>query len=84
MDEFSSTHYNFVKNPKQSNLQRTIDKAVVRNDTGNLIVRQCKPQLHEKRVQTRSTQEFNGKTVGDILSRLQENKRLYKMIMDKD
>ena len=68
---------------KLCNTQDAINKAVIRNNTGNYVVRQCKPQLHENRAKTRSVQEFNGQTVHDILSRLQQNQRLYRMIMDK-
>lgn len=66
-----------------SNTAYTIDNAVVRNDTGNLVVRQCHPKIHTEVKQTRQKQEFNGNTVVDILNRLQLRKSLYKIVMDK-
>lgn len=32
---------------------------------------------------SRHVQEFNGKTVVDILNKLKQNKNLYKMVMNK-
>ena len=76
MNDYSSTHYNFVDRPRQSNTSRTVDKAVIRNDTGNLQVRQCNPKIKTVRVDTLNKRTQDNKTVGDILNRLKFNNQL--------
>lgn len=55
--------------PRDSHTQQAIDKAVIRNDTGNLVIYQCHGKLTTKSVLTDARKAFNNKTVGDLLNR---------------
>lgn len=68
---------------KQSNYQATIDQAVIRNDIGRLQVHLCQGKITEERQQTRQQQDFNNKTVGDILNRLQYNNLIRSKVINK-
>lgn len=81
MNEYSSTHYNFVDRPRQSNTSSTIDKAVIRNDTGNLQVWGCSGKTHTEVATTRNRQEFNKKTVGDLINEFNNKKRIKKIVL---
>jgi hypothetical protein len=67
MNDYSSTNYRFVDNPRKSNFSDTIDKAVVRNDTGNLQVYQCRGVLHKEKCVTQNQKDFNNKTISDCM-----------------
>ena len=79
--DYSSTHYNFVKNPKRSNTQCTIDKAVIRDETGKLRVYQCHGKTQTVVVKTANRQAFDQKTVGDVLNRLRMNNTIRKIVL---
>jgi hypothetical protein len=66
--------------PKQSNVGRTADIAPVRLENGRMVIRQCRANLHEEQATSRNITEFNRKTVGDILERLQKNRQIYTIV----
>jgi hypothetical protein len=66
---------------KNSNYQATINSAVIRNDIGRLQVHLCHGKITEERQLTRQQQDFNNKTVGDILNRLQYNNSIRAKIL---
>lgn len=65
-NDYSSTHYNFVDRPRQSNFSNTMRKAVVRDDVGRYMVRQCHPKIRYQAPVCQNGKDFNNKTVEDI------------------
>ena len=66
--------------PKQSNVGRTADIAPVRLENGRWLFRCCRPKLRTEQPASRNIVEFNRKTVGDILKRLQKNRNLLTIV----
>jgi hypothetical protein len=80
MNDYSITHYNFVNNPRQSNTSRTVNKAVIRNDTGNLQVWQCRGKLREVPRVSLNKQAFNDRTVGDLLNQFKQRMTVINIV----
>lgn len=78
--DYSSTNPRFVENPRRSRTQQTIDKAVVRNDTGNLQVYQCQGKIKTETVATANRVAFNRKTVGDLLNKQKMQKDILRIV----
>ena len=68
---------------KNSNVASTVLRSVIRDEIGHLRVRQCMSKLHEKRVASRHVIEFNAKTKGDILNKLQYANLLRSIVRPK-
>lgn len=69
--------------PKNSNYQRTILNSVIRDSTGRLKVRQCRPKIHYHTVKTQQRIAFERLTVGDITNKLRTNNQLRDIILHK-
>ena len=65
---------------KVSNVQQTINKAVIRDDIGHYKLRQCHPRITNQRQQSQHTIAFNRKTIGDITNKLQFNNLLRSIV----
>ena len=59
------------------------DKAIIRDDIGHLRLRQCTPKLHVDKATSQHIKDFNRKTTGDILNRLQFNNLLRSIVLNK-
>ena len=66
--------------PRKSNIAYTSDIAPVRLENGRMVIRQCRANLHEEHATSRNITEFNRKTVGDILERLQKNNHIRSIV----
>lgn len=74
---------NYVKNPKCSNTQVTIDKTVIRDDTGNYRVYQCHSKITTEPVLSGNTISFLNKTVGDCLNLYKRRLASIKTVYNK-
>lgn len=63
-----------------SHTQYAINLAVVRDEIGKLRVYQCHSVLHNEKYKSLAGRDFDNKTVGDILNRLQNNNNLRKIV----
>lgn len=74
-----------MKNNKRESLHEdsvsaVITRGVIRDETGNLRIRQCHPKLSTDKARSRQVIAFNDKTVGDILGKLKLNADLRRIV----
>lgn len=64
----------------EDSVSAVIRTAVIRDETGNLRIRQCHPKVSTDKARSRAVITFNDKTVGDILNKLRFNSSLRKIV----
>lgn len=62
--------------PQTNNTLRVVVNCPVRIQNGRMVFRQCRPKLRTEHANTQNSIEFNRKTVGDVLCRLEYNRQL--------
>lgn len=66
--------------PNDSNTQRVVNYAVIKNDNGNSQLSEARSQLHTKVAVSRHVVETNRRTIGDILNDLEYDRQMWAVI----
>ena len=66
--------------PQKNKTFRVCTNTPVRNQNGRWLFRQCRPKLRTIQPITQNRLTDNRKTVGDVLGRLEYNRRLYNIV----
>ena len=62
---------------------KTMRDAVIRDETGNLRLHECRPKITNRRATSLHITEFNRKTIGDIQQKHKQRQEMLHMVLGR-